>query len=229
MITDQQLTISDESFLPEDVVSRCRALNMTQPQMRAVADLNAMYECPSSEIVGYVENSISLPKVAECLRLRHELQELSGADVETINQYVELIDFHSPNEIEHFDAEGRLIYNGRAMTAEQREDILLQEILGGDKTAQVMPGGPIISYPHDKIIETLLEGSEDAFSESDDPVKELLEKIKAQMDGNILMAYHLCVDQPNEYRLFLRGKIDLHHLHFENPNPGDDYRLNTEF
>jgi len=212
------------SGLSNDLVSRCLALKFTTPQIFAVSQLNTLYNYPSDEIVSHVENGIALPRVAECLRLRYELQEMSVTDVETVNEYVELINFCSPNEIDDF-ATDKMIKDGRARTAVELEDILINQMVGYEEPQF---NSPIIQHAHDKIIETLLEGSEDAFSESDDPVKELLEKIKAEMDGNILMAYHLCVDQPYNFRLFVSGRIDLHRLHHVDHNPGEDVPVHDE-
>jgi len=233
MTNTNQLIISDNSSLAatglsDDLISRCLALQLTQPQIFAVAQLNTLYGCSSDEIVLHMENGIALPRVAEALRLRHELQELGGTDVETVNEYVELINFHLPNEIDDFATEGKILYNGRAMTAEQMEDILFQQIMGDESSAETLPNSPVVRHAHDQIIEALLEGSEDAFKDSDDPVKDLLEKIKIEMDGDILKAYHLCVDQPDKFRLFLKGKIDFHRLHHVTSNPGEDHPLHEE-
>ena len=233
MPSDNQIAVFDDqsltaSGLSDDLIARCRALNLTRSHIFAVDPLNKLYGIPSEEIVGYVENGIALPRVAECLRLRHELQELNDTDVETVNEYVDLIDFRLPNEIDDFATNGRMIYNGRAMTQEQREDELIQQLISDEDNSQSVTNTPIIQHAHDKIIETLLEGSEDAFSKSDDPVKDLLEKIKADMDGDILRAYHLCVGQPNDFRRFLKGKIDIHSLRYETYNADEDVPIHEE-
>ena len=233
MPSDNQIAVFDDqsltaSGLSDDLIARCCALNLTRSHIFAVDPLNKLYGTPSEEIVGYVENGITLPRVAECLRLRHELQELNGTDVETVNEYVDLIDFRLPNEIDDFATDGRTIYNGRAMTQEQREDESIQQLISDGDTSKPANNTSIIQHAHDKIIETLLEGSEDAFSESDDPVKELLEKIKVEMDGDILRAYHLCVGQPNDFRRFLKGKIDIHSLRYETHNADEDVPIYEE-
>ena len=213
-----ELIVSDDSSLAatglsNDLIARCLALRLTRPQIFAVTQLNKLYDCPSEEIVTHVENGIALPRVAECLRLRNELEELEDSDVETVNEYVGLIDFRLPNEIDDF-ATNKIIYMGRALTAEQFEDVLIQQITGEGAVAHHAPAGSIVEHPHDKIIETLLEGIHDAFAESSDPVKELLKKIKDELDGNVLLAYHLCVHDSQKFRQFMEGTIDTHSLHY---------------
>ena len=222
-----ELIVSDDSSLAatglsNDLITRCLALRLTRPQIFAVTQLNTLYDCPSEEIVAHVENGIALPRVAECLRLRNELQELDGTDVETVNEYVGLIDFRQPNEIDDFVTD-KIVYMGRALTAEQFEDVLIQQIMGVGTAAHHAPAGSIVEHPHDKIIETLLEGVHDAFAESDDPVKELLQKIKEELDGNVLLAYHLCVHDPNKFRKFMEGTIDTHSLHYMKEGADSDH------
>ena len=194
---------------------------MTHPQIFAVTQLNKLYDYPSEEIVIHVENGIALPQVAECLRLRNELQELEGVDVETVNEFVKLINFSSPNEIDDF-ATDKIIYNGRALTAQQFEDVLVGLVTGEGSQAHSMQAYSVIEYPHDKIIESVLDGVHDAFASSADPVKEVLERIKDELDGDVLLAYHLSISNPIEFRQFLEGKIDSHSLHYVGEGVGNE-------
>ena len=213
--------------LSNDLLARCVGLRMSHPEIFAVNQLDKLYEYPAQEIVLHVENGIALSQVAECLRLRHVLEELQDTDVETVDEFVKLIHFSSPNEIQDFSTD-KIMYNGSGLTAQQYEDVLIQQISGGGSPIRYVQTQNMLEHSHDKVIETLLEGISDVFTKSDDPVKELLQKIKDELDGNVLFAYYLCINSPEKYLQFMEGVIDTHSLHYVSEDEYNDTPIHEE-
>src|SRR5687767_13675381 len=85
--------------LPEEVTQRCLALGMPTQHIQALAQLPAMYGVETTQVMGYVEKGMTVPQVAECLRLQHEAEDLEDIPVEVLHEAVQRIGFHATNPV----------------------------------------------------------------------------------------------------------------------------------
>lgn len=184
---------------------RCDKLGLREVEVAAIAQLPELYEgTTTSEIIGFVENGMSVARVAESLRLQHDIVELGDSDVPMIGFAVDSIGFTSTDEVDSLVADaGKFLVYGQQLTAAEYEEHLLASIVAG-KT-DVSAAKSVFHSPADDVLSSLIEAVAKVEAAGDDPLEYLMKQISEIFDGDMLAAFRSCMDDQDRFLRILSG------------------------
>lgn len=201
----------DELAIPglaADVAERCQRAGLVRADAEWVVHLGTEYGVSQGAIVGYVEEGIGLPSIAESLRLQQEHTNLKKSSVPTISSALEKLGFREEKLPELAPIDQKILFHGQALSARQVERAQLDEILSDSTRAE--SAAPTITYaPQATMLEVLVELAGELYLDDGvDPLALILDRIEDGLGGDLTQAYQMAQDTPRTFLRFLRGDIN---------------------